>query len=329
MRYYHDQPAYLPTDSQLKITYGIAVTEQITCPKACIPVWPDREAADDGGVADKLYNAWAEKTINEMIFHQNAARETGQTYSAVAQTKLEFDSKKRRTHAKGLYNVMPGFQPQTKRGSDAVDFTNAPYPDNQLAHLVHFPQFQANGQQPRWNVIIHPIPWGCGRHNEAKCMLGHTGVNAPQCPYLLAKRLPRDLEDDRASQLLRDFSPIARGGAVNIPQQGYEMQCTRTAVAKQDRAGNLGLLKLSVPYLNDVFSEHVFPPNPVPRQIWSGSGTATVEAFLPWTYHSNHDPLAPPPPPPPPMMAPVYGPMPGAFQPIGVWYGPGVAPPMW
>ena len=137
-----------------------------------------------------------------------------------------------------------------------------PYPNAYLAFFQILRNLQ--NHRPLLNVVVIEAPGlGCGRHNEAECLVGHTGNGRLLCPWLVAVRLQETTDElsasafdgevsssdtrEEASRVLRDMT--CRGGAyldVEHPERGQFIRCglvykelsqdSRVAAVDQDEA---------------------------------------------------------------------------------------------
>ena len=228
LRFFHDQNAYHLLDEQLSTRYSMNTIENLQTPKACAARWPLPLPSPDPYqyILPQQYWDWVAETMADLqgasLHNDNLPPSLPRQHRLDSISQHKKDSGKRRMRAAGL-----------------TDKTAGPYPVDQVDHILSIRQRQDRGEplephQPPWNVVLHTVPWGCGRHNHPACLVGHNDTSpngGPLCPYLLAHRLPRDQRTNVANQLA-DTDPRNRGGAVNVPLGGtHPRQLTRSAPA--------------------------------------------------------------------------------------------------
>ncbi|KAL9098850.1 MAG: hypothetical protein Q9163_005563, partial [Psora crenata] len=234
LRYYHDQPKYLLLDQELQNRYGIPVSEQFKTPTACPEIWPPviRDPEEQESMVSQ-YARWAQQAMDVLYNYQ---RNYGETPAVAHQRFLTEQSESRLEAIARMY----------------LDPRHIPYPLDQAEHIMSFLERQHDpGAQPVYNVLLHTVPWGCGRSNSSACLMGHNIPNGPLCPYLLASRLPRDRMTPEA-MLLCDFTPVNRGGASNDTRHSAKDKRFIRSALGIDQDGDLCPLPLDSAFLESI-----------------------------------------------------------------------------
>lgn len=191
LRYYHNQPLFLPIEEILCNHYDFPACQELQVPETCPEVWPSPIVCDPKLQAqlDYEYRNWCRETTDALFSHQHDAAAAQKEFDRAAPPRLPFS------------------------------FALTPFPPAHLDHILGLKTQQSNiKDHVPSNVVVHQVPWGCGRSNSPACLQGHNHPEGPFCPYLAASRLQQPLRDTPELQFFRRLDPLRRPRPSRYPE---------------------------------------------------------------------------------------------------------------
>ena len=228
-----------------------------------------------------------------------------------AEAKIEYQSLKeertKRRPARGGTSIRGSRRKMKEERMDKGPHALMPYPQGYLATFNILRDVQTRPSH-RPNVIVQEVVWGCGRHSEPICMVGHAGPNKILCPWLLAMRLNESKQmlqfqpgigsaeaDADAVLILRDTNQ--RGGAVLDFVNPDRAQMTQLGIV-WDGFADIDDATLTMQHESATFSQDFEglavsppPPTPSPKSVTGDDGSNRKEIQAPnQAPQSYHDP---------------------------------------